>query len=96
VLFLANNDRERAHAVDISLGWENIGAVTRLDLLTGESAPQRIANGGFADTIGPADSRLYLIEAASSQGSVPESGPVREEFFTSSCRVHGAAHHPTP
>jgi hypothetical protein len=95
-LFLANNDRCKAHRIAVSLWVKISGQVRRLDPLSGGEYPADTAGGLISETMGPADSRLYIIEKETPETLEPEdlaghfppiSGDVFYTSFSPECKV---------
>jgi hypothetical protein len=96
-LFVVNNDRRAARPVRISLPPRKTLSLRRLGLLSGEDRAEYLPGGVIEETLGPADSRLYLIEKegpgtdpAAAGPPPPDPAASRETFyraFPPECRV---------
>ncbi|GHU55947.1 hypothetical protein FACS189442_4080 [Spirochaetia bacterium] len=84
-LFIVNNDRNAAHNVSIDWEQKKTGYIKQLNPLSGKVTPQILIDGAIRETLGPADSRLYLIEKNIPEIPAPELKPVSpEEIFYAS------------
>ena len=92
VVFLCNNDRERAHDITVSIsGCESL---QRLNPLNGEACEQMHCRGKLETIMLPADSALYLMNSpniSTRKNDIPCIKPSGEEAFFASfsdeCRV---------
>ncbi len=95
ILFLSNNDRNKAHPVEISLNLEMGDIIYRMDPLNGESYYQEHLKGIFSEIIEESGSRLYYIEKSRDSEKIcaktfPKYISASKKFLTSfspECRV---------